>query len=240
MGEAQQAMPKSPTLRLHSLAAPVLHRSSTFCQPAACPKRRQAPLVLATRPCTSLANHLRLQPSHNSAIMPVPLSVRPMHSPARCRRRRRLPRSSSLAACWSITQVTNPQGKGLAAQVAQELPTSGGFFSGLGAAAQQQQQQQAGTRGGAAPAAVQQAQQPVAAQQAEADEPAVATHGLTFSYPDIGESTGLCGAAAAATASTRLPLAASNRLHSAVATLAPLPAPQTAARCPTARRWCGT
>ncbi|PRW20596.1 ABC transporter I family member 20 [Chlorella sorokiniana] len=82
--------------------------------------------------------------------------------------------------------VTNPKGKGLAAQVAAELPTEGPF-----ARLQAEQQHAAaaatpGDRSGADGAAAQ--QQPHAQEQQQqqpAEEMAVETHSLSFSYPDI-------------------------------------------------------
>lgn len=86
--------------------------------------------------------------------------------------------------------VTNPKGAGLAAQVAAELPTGGSLFAGLGSsqgAAQQQAQPQAEQQ-------QQQVQQQAPAgatacgvASSAAGVAAVATHSLTFSYPDIGE-----------------------------------------------------
>ena len=79
--------------------------------------------------------------------------------------------------------VTNPKAKGLAAQVAAELPTEGPFARlQVG-----QQGTAAADRAGAAGAAAQQqaAEQPQAAEP-QAGDMAVETHHLSFSYPDIG------------------------------------------------------
>lgn len=87
--------------------------------------------------------------------------------------------------------VTNPQGKGLAAQQLAELPTQGPFAR-LGASQD--------VRTNARPAAGGAEQPPAAATEQQqagnisgsssggtAADVAVATHSLSFSYPDIGE-----------------------------------------------------
>lgn len=158
--------------------------------------------------------------------------------------------------------VTNPKAKGLAAQVAAELPTEGPF------ARLQAVQQHAtatatpGERSGADGAAAQ--QQPHVQQQQQqqpAEEVAIETRNLSFSYPDIGAL--LRRACDGAMAVFELPhscchrhagfsgpllLALGPSLCHCPAPLAhwdphaaPSPfCPQTAGRCRTGRRWCRT
>ena len=87
--------------------------------------------------------------------------------------------------------VTNPKGKGLAAQVAAELPTEGPFAR---LQAEQQPAAAAATPGDRAGADGVVAQQQAQAQQQQqqqqpAEEMAIETHSLSFSYPDIGAAS---------------------------------------------------